>query len=145
PASPLTAGHSYQWWVRTFDNHGNANPWSNPLTFSEGAAAVPVPLGPQGTASSAPTLTWTAAAGADHYDLYVSDLTTGQVLRNQNVAGTSAALALALGDSYQWWVRSVNTAGVAGPWSSSATFRAVSMPAPALLGPAGAGTLPGLQ
>src|SRR5262249_31436877 len=66
------------------------------------------------------------------------DLTTGQVLRNQNVAGTAAVLALALGDRYQWWVRSVSSAGVAGPWSSGATFRAVSLPAPQLLGPAGA-------
>jgi hypothetical protein len=137
PASPLNSGHSYQWWVRTWDNHGNASPWSGSLTFQAGGAAVPVPIGPEGTGSPTPTFTWNPAAGADHYELYVSDLNTGQVIDNANVPGTSAALALSLGDGYEWWVRSISSSGAAGTWSSGATFRAVGLPAPLLLGPAG--------
>ncbi len=147
PSTPFKPGDTFRWWVRALDqNGGDASAWSSPLTFSVTALPVPTLLGPGSTVMNAePTFTWTAAAGADHYDIWVSDLTTkqGPVQRNQAVVGTSwvPSLPLTPGDKFQCWVRALDSTGTnAGAWSNPLTF-SVSVPAaPKLIGPSGAGT-----
>ena len=146
-STSLTEGDSYRWWVRALDSTGtNASPWSGFLDFKVTAFTAPTLNAPSGAIYSAePTLTWTAVAGADHYDVWVDDQTTGQspVLRNQDVTGTSwtPTTPLNLGDSYVWWVRALNsTDSDAGPWSSSLDFTVTPLAAPTLSGPSGSTT-----
>src|SRR5947207_15793637 len=54
--------------------------------------STPIATSPSGSVISAePAFTWNGVTGADHYDVWVDDQTTGQtaVLRNQAVPGTS--------------------------------------------------------
>jgi hypothetical protein len=124
PASPLIRGHGYTWWVRAVNNTGIAGVWSAGLSFTVPALALPTLIGPSGSASSLPTFTWNAVTGADHYDIWIQNVQTGQVLRNQNVTGTTwtPATSLTSGAKYNWWVRAIDSANSAGPWSATETF-----------------------
>lgn len=72
-----------------------------------------------------PTFSWTPVTTAARYDVWVSQIAgnVGVVYRNENVSGTSITLPtdLAFG-SHRVWVRSVNTSGLAGPWSQPLAF-----------------------
>ena len=72
-----------------------------------------------------PTISWTPLATSARYDVSVLQIAgnKGEVYRNQNVSGTSITIPhdLALG-THRVWVRSVNAAGVAGPWSQPLSF-----------------------
>src|SRR5262245_44882787 len=85
PTAALTPGDTYRWWVRGIDPTNTfASDWSSPLDFTISFLSAPTPIGPTGSlTSAAPTFTWTAAARADHYDIWVDDLTTkqSQILR----------------------------------------------------------------
>jgi uncharacterized repeat protein (TIGR01451 family) len=127
PATALTPGHSFVWWIGAAN--GNTTVWSAGKNFIVAALAAPVLSGPSGTASATNlTFSWNAVAGADHYDLWISDLTTGAspVVRNTNVTATSSTLsttqALQSGDTYVWWVASVSANGLAEVWSQSLQF-----------------------
>ncbi len=82
----LTLGNSYEWWVRGLAT-GSNGPWSAGAVFTVTALATPVQLTPNGSIQvPAPTFTWNPVAGADYYDVWVDDTTSGQsqVLRNTN-------------------------------------------------------------
>jgi len=72
-----------------------------------------------------PTISWTPMTSAARYDVSVLQIVgnKGEVYRNQNVSGTSITIPndLALG-AHRVWVRSVNAAGVSGPWSQPLSF-----------------------
>ncbi|HWY85599.1 MAG TPA: hypothetical protein VNX28_02690 [Gemmataceae bacterium] len=144
PPTPLPAGDRYMWWVRALDNSGaNSGPWSSSLSFSVASLGQPTVVGPTGTViGDTPTFSWNAALGADHYDVWVSDLTTGQspVIRNEDVLDTSwtPSTALTPGHSYRWWVRAVDSTNTNdGPWSASANVAVAPFAQPALIGPSG--------
>jgi hypothetical protein len=142
PNQALTTGNSYVWWVRALAANGTASPWSNSLAFSVQQLAAPTPIVPAGTVTSAtPTFSWNAVAGADHYDIWVDDVSTGQsqVLRNRNATGTSwlPPTSLAQGDSYKWWVRAVGSDGSASRWSAGQSFSIAALGVPMPIGPAG--------
>jgi hypothetical protein len=137
----LVQGDSYRWWVQAFNN-GVASPWSAPMDFSVAALATPVPSGPTGPSSDAlPTFTWSAVDQADHYDVWVNDLTTkkGQVLRNTDVVGTSwtSSTPLAQGDTYEWWVQAVSSSGATSLWTPGQKFAVVPLATPVPAGPSG--------
>jgi hypothetical protein len=148
----LNPGDSYCFWVRALDASNHGGPWSSALDFSETPLAVPTPLGPTGSSVTTPTFFWTEVASADHYDLWVSDLTTGQVLHNQNVTNPpvlpvaiySFGQALTAGHSYRFWVRDFDSFGHASAWSSFMDFTAYALPAPTVNAPSfsGSGTTP---
>jgi hypothetical protein len=119
PTTALTRGVGYTWWVRAVDSVNSPGPWSAGQTFTVYALPAPTLIGPSGATSSLPTFSWKAVTGADHYDIYVEDMTTGQVLRKTNVTGTTAAPTgpLQKGDTYEWWVRAVTSTGLDGIWS----------------------------
>jgi predicted phage tail protein len=140
PATPLAQGDAFRYWVRAIDASGVASPWSSPLDFTVSSAA-PVPEARTDPVIGATlTLSWSKVPGADHYDVWMDDVTTGQsqVARLKNVAGTSVTpSALGGGQHYRWWVRAVDVNGVPGPWSDPADLNYYTIAAPVLVGPTG--------
>jgi hypothetical protein len=141
PAS-LMLGHQYKWWVRALSNAGNNSSWSAGGTFAV-VLSSPIVGGPTGALPNAqPTFTWSLVAGANLYDVWVDDTTTGQsqVLRtplsgNQTVTANAwtAPTSLHPGDRYKWWVRALSSTGVASPWTAGATFTVAMLSTPSLL------------
>ncbi len=86
-------------------------------------------------------MTWNAVTGAAYYDVWINDLTTNtaQVLRNQNVSGTSLSITspLTMGDTFQWWARGFTSNGTAGAWSATATFTIAALGTPTAAAPSG--------
>src|SRR5262249_9416949 len=131
-AGPLTPGHTYTWWVRPFSDSGVWGPWSSALSFTVAFLDVPAPVGPASAMQNAsPTLTWKTVPGADHYDVWVDDLTApqSQILRSPNVPGTSLTptTPLSSGHAYEWWVRAVSANGDLSPWSGGTTFTLIPL------------------
>ncbi|MEZ6126652.1 MAG: SdrD B-like domain-containing protein [Planctomycetaceae bacterium] len=89
------------------------------------ANVVPVLAAQSVERGSNPTISWAPVTGADHYDVWVSQISGGYrtVYRNDDVSGTSLQIPvdLALGQ-HRMWVRAVNASGVKGPWSPQADF-----------------------
>ncbi len=140
PASPLIMGHQYVAWVEAFDSFGQTAGWSKPL-ISQLTPVAPSLSGPSSPAPRTPIFTWTDR-GADHYDLWVDDTTANvsQVIRQQNVSGTSfsATTPLLGGHQYTAWVSALNSLGQSSVWSEPLTFVVANPPAaPVLAGPAG--------
>ncbi len=83
----LTSG-TYRVWVRAYNVVGEFGKWSNERRFTVLAPpTITAPTG--GTFNRTPTFKWTAVTGATHYDLWVSNLVTKQViLRDRVIAGT---------------------------------------------------------
>lgn len=70
--------HAYTWWVRAIGNNGDLSPWGSGTAFSEGLLNTPALVSPAGASqNAAPTFTWNTVTGADYYDVYISDLTSG--------------------------------------------------------------------
>jgi hypothetical protein len=138
PTTMLTVGHAYKWWVRALTNNGNFSAWGTGATFSVTPLPAPAPA-PVTVAGATPSFSWSAVAGADLYDVWVNDSTTGQsqVLRNTQITGNSwtASFALTPAHAYQWWVRAVNAGGDTSPWSAGTGFAIALLNAPAQLGP----------
>jgi hypothetical protein len=126
PATALTPGHRYRWWVGAV-SPGGAMMWSTSSDFDVPALDAPRPSAPRGiTASDIPVFTWTGVSLATRYDIWVNDQTTGttQVLRNTAVTGTSwsPAVALVRGHAYRWWVRALSANDTASAWSNALDF-----------------------
>jgi hypothetical protein len=145
--TPLVQGDTYVWWLRAIgsSDQGRMSAWSLPQQFAIPPLATPGVSGPSGTSNSLlPTFSWAAVDQADHYDIWVDDLTTGQsqVLRNQNVSGTSwtPSTPLVQGHQYNWWVRAVSSSGGRSAWTTIQTFTVVPLDTPILIGPVGATT-----
>src|SRR5262249_37827848 len=101
--------------------------------------------GPSGTITTdVPTFVWAAVPTAIRYDLWVSDLTTGQspLLSRYGLSATTLSLtttqALSPGHSYRWWFRGVTGSGAALAWSLPTDFSVAALGAPAPAGPSGA-------
>ena len=112
------------------DGNNSPGPWSSAQSFTAYVLAAPGLLTPSGTSPALPTFTWNAVTGAAHYDIWVTNMTTGQsaVLRNQNVVGTSwtSITPLIVGDSYRWWLRAVTSNNMDSAWSASLDFTVAS-------------------
>jgi hypothetical protein len=138
PTSALPGG-SYQAWVQAFNNAGNSSGWSATLNFAISGPAAPIFTAPTGSSTNnSPTFTWTATAGANRYDLWVSNLSTGQdqFIRQQNLTTTSFTPAPLPAGSYTAWVQAFSAAGSLGGWSSGLSFTIVAPSPPTLTGPA---------
>lgn len=137
PAAPLAQGNTYTWWVRGIDANGIAGPWSSSMAFSEAVLPPPTLNGPSGTALASPTFSWNLVPGADHYDIWLQDITTAQVIRDTTVAGTTwtPGNPLLPINNYKWWVRGIDPNGYAGQWSASLAFTDYALPAATLIGP----------
>ncbi len=140
PSTALSSGR-YKWWIQTWNASGYG-PWSIEQPFSVVVAAPQTPtlVSPTGSvATSTPTYTWNAVAGATMYYLWVDGpLSTmfqkwymaGEVGCGSG-AGTCAATPspLFLSGPYRWWVQAWNPAGYS-PWSAPLSF-VMNAPPPA--------------
>ncbi len=134
PADDLDIGR-YAVWVEGIYGDGTRSGWSTQLVVEiRTQLSITAPLGTITT--STPLIEWEAAAGAERYDLWINNATTGepQVIRDQHVSTDQyqAATPLPLG-TYLAWVQGINTAGFLGTWSPAARF-IVATP-PTLLAP----------
>jgi hypothetical protein len=131
PSTALNNNHAYRAWIRAVNEFG-ASAWSAPQDFGVGTAPIAPPSGvtslsaPSGAGNSTtPTFQWTTVSGANRYDLWVDDLTTGtpQVIRQQALTGTSFIPTSALTDNhaYRAWIAAGNEFGF-GSWSTARDF-----------------------
>lgn len=126
---------NYSAWVRGVDPAGVASRWSNVANFR---IAPPVVLQsiPMLQNTSRPVVQWSPLSGAVKYDVWLSNLSTGQsqFVRNTNVSGTSwiNATDLPIG-KYRVWVRGIDAANGTSAWSAAVDFDTV--PAPSLAAP----------
>jgi hypothetical protein len=129
PATSLLDG-SYRWWIRAVNEAGVPGPWSAQAGFNISIAPPGRPtlteLG-RDVITARPTIQWTAAANAVRYDLWVRNLTTGQdqVIREQELTGTSFRTSALAAGTYRVWVQAINEGGVRGSWSAPMTFTIV--------------------
>ncbi|MEY3174383.1 MAG: Calcium-dependent protease precursor [Planctomycetota bacterium] len=123
----------YVVWVRAFNGSNEAGLWSAALRFAVDILppAAPTMTGPLGANGGRvittlnPTYSWTAAARAERYELYVNNVTTGefQVIRKNDITGLSfTSLVSQRQGEIRAWVRGINSANEAGDWSPVFTF-----------------------
>jgi hypothetical protein len=127
--APLVSGDSYSWYVRAYDNYGNvgnSSPNSFTVLVPPVPPATPNPTGPIGKVKGAnPTFQWTAVPKAVGYALFVKDTTTGTIVyAGLPVSGTSytPGTPLSNNDTYDWYVRAINSDGTLGPLPAGADF-----------------------
>ncbi len=132
-ATPLTPG-SYSWFVRA-QNVTGIGPYSAPVSFTSGTLpAAPSTISPAGPgASTTPTYTFNAVAGATGYSVYLWNATTstGSLTRWYTAAEVGAPAGTGVGTilqatplssgNYSWFVRAQNALG-AGPYSPPVSF-----------------------
>ncbi|MEO2016523.1 MAG: S8 family serine peptidase [Fuerstiella sp.] len=121
---PILEAGEYVLWVRAKDASGNYGPWSASYTFSVTAAASGVTATPMQTQlislSPTPILSWQASAAAVSYDVYLFNGL--RVIEQTGLAATFWQTPDLGAEEWQWWVRSVDAAGIAGTWSDAATI-----------------------
>src|SRR5262249_38859073 len=116
PPQPLPHAQ-YSAWVRAFAGasptagSSNVSQWSVPWNFAVVSLLTPQLLGPSGIITTTqPMFTWTVSTGADHYEFFLSDLTTGQNQYDHQThlsATTYAPLAHLSPGTYEVWVRAL--------------------------------------
>jgi len=70
--------------------------------------------------SPTPTLSWQASAGGISYDVYLFNGRTA--IEQTGLTATFWRTPNLGAEEWQWWVRSIDSAGNAGPWNDAATF-----------------------
>ena len=98
------------------------------LTVEAAKPEVTAPIG--ATSSQTPQLTWTAVNGAASYDVWISNLSTGQSPQLQvNVVATNYTPTTALGiGRYRTWIRSRSAGGQLSAWSTARDFQITAAP-----------------
>ena len=116
---------NFEVFVRGVSFGGQRWGWSHGVRFRSQTAVKLDPI----TESSNPVLTWTAISGADHYQLYVLNQTTGEVVANYtNVSSTSYAPAAGFGiGEYIAWARAIHSS-VSGHPGRLVEFAAIFRP-----------------
>ena len=80
---------------------------TTPSNPSPGSPTSPGPLMPSTTVN----LSWTASSGATYYDLGVTDMSSGSLVVDTTVYGTSYTAYLSAGKQYRWNVAACNSTG----------------------------------
>lgn len=134
---PLQDGN-YRVWVKSYELSGDPGRWSRSMSFTIDSASISTtatpasPLAP--TFETQPTFSWTAQAGSDSVDLYLTNGTT--VISESGLPGNNWTPPTALDAGiWHWWVRASDATGNKGPWSDRATTDISGRPV--LLSPSG--------
>ncbi len=125
--SPKLSLGNYELWVIANGMNGLRSAWA-----SEGFKVIAPPrpvltVGGPGYAYGDPfgfPISWIGVAGADHYDLWITDEFGRNVVRELNVSSTAYSLNAILPRAmYRIWVRAVYTDATFSPWSIPETFQ----------------------
>ena len=143
PATPLINGVSYNWWVRAFDNSGDASPFPTENGF--GVKVGGTMLYPDQNAvvdTYTPTFQWSSVPGATNYEIEVFDDTAGDAALNVGgLVGTEYTpdVPLADGHSYSWSLSSnLTSGGLENSFTVSVPGGGTGfLSSPALIGPEG--------
>jgi M6 family metalloprotease-like protein len=142
-ASPLVDGGTYYWRVRALNDVGVSGAWSGARSFVLVQLAAPALLSPASgtrTAEQSPAFSWKPVAGADHYQIQLSAVSSFATVELLDTASdTTYTPASALPDGRHFWrVRAVGPQGIGGRWSGTwAVIVDITGPAaPVLLSPA---------
>jgi hypothetical protein len=129
----LVSGRTYTWQVRAMNANGMGT-WSALGKFSVGR---PAQTGPSsGVPELRPTFTWTGVGAVTAYEVRVTDVSAGGVIRFQQKAYTTnwtPPADLVSGRTYTWQVRALNAISQ-GKWSAPVTL---VLGKPTLSGPMG--------
>ncbi len=121
----------FRTWVRATLNDGTRTAWRL-QTFEINGKVNFQPIALQQT-TYRPELQWEPFPGADHYDLWIDNVSTGQtqVVRNQNLSTASwtSPTDLPFG-RYQVYIRAVDQTGVATHWTRGPAFNIAVAPTP---------------
>jgi hypothetical protein len=116
-ANPLPLG-TYLAWVQGINSVDFRGTWSDSIRFT--VATPPTLLAPRTpTFDDTPTFNWTSVEGADRYDLWVRNITTGQdqVIRQTDLTETTFTPTTALPNAtYLWWVQARSDTGPVSTW-----------------------------
>jgi hypothetical protein len=142
PTKPLNPGDTYQWLIRALDSQGDSSNWSSTVQFTVLLLNNPEPLAPAGnTDRLRPTFTWTPVANADMYDIWLTNVTTGQnpVQRNTTATGSAwtPSTPLIAGDTYAWYVRALSNNGDVSAWTGPFEFTVNPLATPTPKSPTG--------
>ena len=114
----------YQAWVRGLAADGHSANWSRPVSFTI-SVALTITQGQNAVFERIPTITWNTLPGADHYDLWIDNLSTGerQVVREADLTSAmyTGSSTLPIG-RYQAWVRGIAADGFRARWTASINF-----------------------
>ena len=142
----LSASTTYRAYIRAKNSDGAGN-WSSAVAVTTSAAPVQAPPVPTNLSSSSATATnivytWTAAARATGYDLYISTTNTAPTSGTAATASVGAVTTytrtgLSASTTYYAWIRAKNTGGNSA-WSSvysrTTSSSGRTIPAPTGLG-----------
>jgi len=136
-AADLPIG-TYYAWVRGVYGDDSATPWSAADHFR--VVTSPVITGPLGrTADRTPAFSWQGVVGADHYELWVNNTSTGQsrLIHETDITSTDFVPATDIPTgAYRAWVRGVDLQGLSARWSACHMF-VVTVDTPAIVAPQG--------
>jgi len=128
----LTNSTDYFWRVSIIDKDNHEWGWSSVKSFNVDLGTVnnPNPSNNQIVTTTLPLLSWSSLSNANKYELEVSDNAgfSNPVIHEYNlsVAQYQVVNALIKDKKYYWHVRIINSDGVAGAWSETWCFEAIS-------------------
>lgn len=122
---------AYRFWVRANYLAGGSSRWVTE-TYQVTTAPEIDPL-PQDSSDTQPTITWAEVSGAEHYQVFISNRTTGDTVTfQQNVTSNefTPTTEFTFG-LHRIWVRAVGAASFNADWSAPVDY----LIGPSLLGP----------
>lgn len=117
---PLGESGRYYWRVRAIDAQDVAGRWSGSRWFALQGPARPrlsEPANRSSTGSTTPLFEWEPVTDASSYQFQISPDRRFPAAAVASTGGTSYTPPALANGTHFWRVRSVNAAGIAGPWS----------------------------
>lgn len=135
---------TYRWWVRAFNEEGQATAWTSAFQFWVPAPVIQSPVGVI-TNTNLPTFSWTTVPEYVRFELWVNNLDTGtnRVLYRNDLTTNSFTPSLPLENgNFRTWVRAFDANNNPSQWSNPVDFSidAAVSSAPQLFGPGGTTT-----
>lgn len=123
-SSPALDNGDYKIWIRTVQSDGTPV-WGSGAAFTVNENHVnlnTVPLSPTTpTFGTTPEFRWAATSGAVSYDIMLHNGTDARLESNLTGTTWTPSPALTSGD-WTWRIRSRNSSGATGPWSTASGF-----------------------
>lgn len=130
PEQDLGIGR-YDVWVQAVKGNGQRLPWSLKHSF-EITTAVLLPKPASRLATARPEFTWPAISGADAYEIYLTNVSTGQAGAIQQIVTTNSwkpETDLSM-SNWRIWGRALIRGRYAASWSGARDFTITTPPTP---------------